>query len=303
MTALIHPYASYETASLYRHIGVPIEIPEWKCWLLKRVIPETDQFDCIGSYPMLIIDRDANLLGGINRLSDMGIISVVFVTDTFTCPSHQNMITVFDYNKPFKTHFIYNTKIGSIQYNKHHRYEIKQALKQIEIRIISLKDYIEDWIILYQGLIQKHNIRGASALSKEALENLVNLNDITSIAAFKDNKMVSCHLWIKYQQYVYSFLAASNEEGYRHRASYAIYDAAIQYFTDVDMINFGGCAGAIDNVQDGLAKFKAGFSNDSKMSYVFGSVIKPETYTKLCGSNTENIHYFPAYRAIHKELK
>ncbi len=292
-----HPYSTFEFANIYNHIGSPIEIPEWDTWSIQRIIPNNNGKDVMGCYPLILIQSEADLNGGLKRLRELGLISIVFVADAFTNPSLPQMTQIFNLIKPFKTHYLHNNNLPT-QYSKHHRYELKQSLKQVEVRIISLSDYLPQWIDLYQNLITHHNISGIQAFPPNALYDMGKLDGFTTIAAFHNNTMVSCHIWACSDNQVHSYLAASNKEGYSFRAAYAIYDAAIQHFSNVEIINFGGSAGLGDNPEDGLAKFKSGFSNHREIAHIYGSILNHEKYELLTKNLNPNIHYFPAYRGI-----
>lgn len=129
-------------------------------------------------------------------------------------------------------------------------------------------------------------------------ELLAHMDEVTALGAWLEEELVSCHIWIRHQKIVYSHLAASSEDGYKRRAAYAINHRAIEYFSDSEIINFGGSAGIDTQSLDGLARFKAGFSNDSAHSLLCGTILNNSAYEELCKSSSINpaTKYFPAYR-------
>lgn len=298
-----HLYTTYEYVSSYAHVGEPLEIPEWGCWILKRPIGNTGLYDALGGYPAWIVKPNADIQKGLLRLKSLGFVSFVCVPDNYYCPSISELSQYFEIVHPFKDHYLYDKRLGEFKYSKHHRYECRQALKSVVVKIISLTHHISEWVALYQCLVRRHQISGFLAYPASALCKIASLDkELTTIAAFQNNILVSCHLWVAYGGQVSSFLAASNTIGYEARASYAIYDKAIQYFGENSLINFGGSAGIQTNAHAGLAKFKSGFANTCKKAYILGSVLDREKYQDLCKlTNTLNIeNFFPAYRSQGK---
>ncbi|GEM_PF-3772909 len=292
-----HPYATDEYAHALSHWGEALSVPEWSTNVIVREIKPGFK-DASGTYPIAILDKNADIPGGLERLRQHQLISVVLVLDDFHRPTLEKLDKHFTIIKPFKTHYIYEKKQGAIVYNHHHRYELRQALKSVRVDLMNLEKSIDEWTSLYTNLITKKKLTGLHSFPKTHHSALIKLNGVTPIGAWHNNKLVSCHIWVSDNQYAHSHLAASSDQGYACRAAYAINDAAITYFSNLDIINFGGGITEINHSMDGLAKFKQGFSNNTKSSFICGAILDQRRYNELLLQNETMIQtdFFPSYR-------
>jgi hypothetical protein len=227
------------------------------------------------------------------------VVSIVFVVDGLFSPPVDLLRQAFTFARPFKTHYLVDQSAEKYWPCKHHRYEIRRAAQRgVEVRIVPLLDILDAWTALYDGLIVHRNIEGVQRFSRESFEVLDQCEGISTVAAFIGRDLVSCHLWVRYGDIVWSHLAASNERGYASRAAYAVYDESIRHFSGC-LINLGGAVGTSDVADEGLARFKAGFSNRSNIAHLVGAVLDPGTYQNLCTEhgNASVGDYFPSYRA------
>jgi hypothetical protein len=103
------------------------------------------------------------------------------------------------------------------------------------------------------------------------------------------------HLFVEHEGVAYSHLAAFSELGYRLRAGYALNDAAIDHFRGRRLIEFGGGAGPADDPQDGLIRFKRGFTNRAEAFQLCGKILDGGAYAQLAAGAAAS-DYFPAYR-------
>jgi len=64
------------------------------------------------------------------------------------------------------------------------------------------------------------------------------------------------------------------------------------------VVNLGGGAGLIESADDGLARFKRGWSNDRRTAYLCGRILDRRKYRELASRKAPNgSSFFPAYRA------
>jgi hypothetical protein len=254
--------------------------------------------DAIGPYPLTCLAADSDLHLGIDDLRKTGVASVTVVVDGLLGPPVHQLQDVFTFSRPFKTHYLVDESAGAYKPSKHHRYELRRAARSgVEIRVVPLLEILNEWTALYSELIVNHRISGMQRFSRESFEALANCKGLSTVAGFIGGQLVSCHLWFQYKQFVWSHLAASNALGYVSRAAYAVCDQAIRNFRGY-LINMGGTAGIGDSANDGLARFKAGFSNRTHAAYLMGRILDPITYQRLCveRGNIGPSDYFPAYR-------
>src|SRR5208283_155928 len=241
---------------------------------------------------------DSDLGEGLEALRKGGFVSATLVVDGLLGPPLNLLKGAFTVAWPFKTHYLVDPT-GAYRPSKHHRYEIRRATQRgIEIRTVPLRVILDTWTALYEELVYRHRIAGVQRFTRESFEALAACKGLTAVAAYIGGELIACHLWFQYKDFVWSHLAASNALGYATGAAYVVYDQSIRNFSG-HLINLGGSAGIADAADDGLARFKAGFSNRTRAAYLIGSVLDPTTYESLCAERGDpNAHdYFPAYRA------
>lgn len=292
----MHPYATREYAEIALQPGEAVlAIPEWHTHVLRR--PIAGASDAAGCYPVMVFDREFDLGAGLARMAGHGLASVVLVADPVLRPDDATLRLAFDRCRPFKTHYLYDRGLGGPDYSRHHRYELRRA--RAEIVRIPLVDYLDDWIVLYRDLIARRGIKGAAAFSDESFRRLAKLDGLVAFGAFRDGELVACHLWLRSGATVHSHLSASNALGRTCGATYLLYDAAVSHFEDARTIDFGGGAGLMDDPNDGLARFKRGFSNLEASAWLCGKVLDCQKYKQLCSEVNclREEKFFPAYRA------
>jgi hypothetical protein len=284
-------------AKTLAHVGSPFYVPAWRTYVIARDWQARAK-DVIGCYPLACLAADSDLEEGLRALHKEAFVSVTLVVDGLLGPSLNLLRRAFSVVRPLKTHYLVDPAY-EYRPSKHHRYEIRRAmLRGIEIRIVPLSIILDAWTDLYAGLVSRHHITGVQRFTHESFEVLAAFEALTAVAAFMDGELIACHLWFEHKHHVWSHLAASNEHGYSSGAAYAVYDYSIRHFSG-HLINLGGGAGIGEVAGDGLARFKAGFSNRSHTAYMIGSVLDPTTYEALCAArgNATAHDYFPAYRA------
>lgn len=293
----LHPYASGAYADSLSHLGGVVPVPEWGGFVLSREIPGGGQ-DAAGTYPIAVLAEDADWAAGLERLRRLRFVSVTLVVG----PTHrwqiQDLRRCFQVVNPFKTHYLRRNHLP-FAYGKHHRYEVRRALGRMVVGEFALGNHLDDWTALQAKLAWRHNLGSIHAFPRRHFELLGRMSGVTAMGAWMEGTLVSAHLWVSDGRYVHSHLAASSEEGYRARASYAVYDQSIRRFSGAELVNLGGGAGLRDDPEDGLVRFKRGFSNDASPAYLCGAVLDEARYDNLIRQRDGrgNRHFFPAYRA------
>lgn len=214
-------------------------------------------------------------------------------------PKLADLRHTFDFARPLKPHYLYRRSGSAIRYSKHHRYEVRRAVRAVRVEPFDLATRLDEWIDLYQSLVARHGLGNTMhALPGSHHEALAWLPGTVAIGAFAAERLVSCHVWVCHGEHAMSHLAASNEEGYALGAAYAVNAASIELLSGHRTLNFGGGTGAGDDAAAGLVRFKQGFSNATAPSYLCGKVLAADAYAELthrAGVATDAA-YFPAYR-------
>lgn len=288
-----HPYASSIYAHAFAPEYEPLLLNESQTFVLKRPIPGTSYFDAMGCYPLFTSATGANMEKDFAWLREQGIISLVLVTDPFFHRPLAQLEQTFDTVSAYKRHLLHDFTQDRT-YSKHHRDRVRVAEKKLDVKRIALTDHMEEWVNLYQALIEKHGIKGIQAFSQHYFEELAKLEPIM-FGAFSNGALVCGHLCIEHEGYAYSHLTASSPEGYRLRATFAVYDHTLRYFRDHGAKAFDLGAGAgLTDVSDGLTQFKHGFSNAETLCYLCGKILDKPQYEAL-SAGKETV-FFPAYR-------
>lgn len=290
---MTHPYASAAYARAFEGLAEPLHLPLLESWALARPISGSTRRDLCGCYPLCVLAPDGDLKATFDALESAGLVSFVLVADQFFGPSHNALQRAFDLVRPFKTHYV-NDSSRPFAFSRHHRYEVKRARTRCDVEEVHLAQYLREWQAMYARLVERRGIRGLQEFSLYYFEQLASLPGLHAHAAYREQRIVAMHLWIEHENIVYSHLAASSEEGDRVCAGYALNDFALECFRG-RIVDFGAGAGVRDDPKDGLARFKRGFANDSRIVQLCGKILDQSTYSLLCSGHSQT-GYFPAYR-------
>jgi hypothetical protein len=254
----------------------------------------------MGPYPLFACRAWENLSADLAEL-DGDLLSVSIVTDPFGDFTEEALRRSFPHLVlPFKDHYISDLQQNPQDFvSSHHRYYARRALKEIGVHVVdSPLDYLQEWVDLYDVLIQRHDIKGIPAFSPDAFAEQLTVPGLVMFRAVYKSQTVGCHLWYQQEDVAYSHLTAFNEEGYEHNASYGLHWEAMRYFGDkVRWLHLGAGAGVNSDQSSGLDFFKKGWATDTRLAYFCGRIINEERYDKVTDDRQiDEPDYFPAYR-------
>jgi len=299
MTGYLHPLY----AKSLSEFGTPVELPQCGGWLLERRIPNSDLYDAMGCYPLFCCTDWTSLGSDIEQLKRR-YVTVSLVVDPFAPITAANLAKDFQLVRPFKKHFVIDISESTDRYiDRHHRYYAKRALKQIQVRLVDdPKTCLDDWVRLYQILIDRHHLRGIKAFSKTAFAAQFDVPGLVAFRASRNGKTIGMHLWYLQSGVAYSHLSAFDQEGYSLRAAYALHWSAIEEFKrncarELRWLDLGAGAGSKGDQSDGLSIFKRGWASGEKVKYFCSSVLDQKSYESLTATNRIDSDYFPLYRA------
>jgi lipid II:glycine glycyltransferase (peptidoglycan interpeptide bridge formation enzyme) len=230
------------------------------------------------------------------------LVSLSVVTDPFGEYVSDYLRECFaDVVTPFKQHFIIDLSRPRDEFvSNHHRRNARNALQAVDVETCQdSAQLLEEWIELYEHLIERHRIEGISAFSRESFAKQFRVPGIIIFRASLGGVTVGMTLWYMQGEVGYYHLGAYSAEGYELRASFALFWTAIKYFADHGSrwLDLGGGAGIKPDGTDGLSRFKAGWSTRTRTAYFCGRIFDHEKYcaiTKATGIAASS--YFPAYR-------
>ena len=293
-------YAHKDYIFSLEEFGKPLFLPKSGGWILRRPVSESAFYDGMGGYPLFSCLQWENLAHDFKTL-EHELVSLVLISDVFGAYTEQALKSVFnDLVLPFKTHFIVDlSKPLNDFILAHHRYYGRKAQKEMDIfPATDPQAWLNDWQILYNQLIERYKITGMSTFSPGAFQKQFRVPGLQVFIARSDDQVLGMQMWFVSDVKAYHHLSAYSKKGYQKRASYGLLWFALNYFQDKGLkyLDLGGVAG-LNNKNDGLSKFKAGWSNEQRWVYLCGKIFDKKKYSELAAqNNSSESTYFPSYR-------
>lgn len=265
---------------------------------LSRNIPGTPLADLAAPYPLLQCTDWLELESELGAMGESRV-SAVAVADPLTAPESITLRQIFpDLCRPYKEHYLVTLDRGyEGPYADGHRRNLERARKSVRFETSPpSSDALMDWIRLYSDLIDRHGIAGVAAFSPRSFAKLFSVGGLRIDRAIHHGQTVAMALWLVAGNRAYYHLGAANAEGYRLRANFGLFDQALQSFAEngIEHVLLGAGAGVFGDLNDGLSRFKSGWSNETRTAYLCGRIFDPAAYSRL-GGNSES-GFFPAYR-------
>jgi hypothetical protein len=296
MSGYLHP--AY--AQSLSEFGEPLRLPRSGGWLLKRRINETE-VDAMGAYPLFACSDWKSLKSDFAQVGE-SLVSVILITDPFGEYDLTLLHDCFgDLVTPFKSHFVNDLACPPESVvSEHHARNAAIGLKQVIVeRCEDPFSYLDDWVKLYSVLVQRHQISGIRAFSISSFAEQLKIPGIVAFRARRDQQTVGMILWYVQNRVAYYHLGAYTDEGYRFRASFALFRKALDYFKACGLryASLGAGAGLGAANDDGLSRFKRGWSTTARTTYLCGRIFDHEKYAYLVSARGPgDTTYFPAYR-------
>jgi hypothetical protein len=290
-------YVNQAYAESLREFGTPVALERSGGWLLKRVIPQTNDYDAMGCYPLFTCEDWSQLHLDLRKLKDE-LISVSLVTDPFGEFDIDYLRECFpDLVKPFKEHFVTDLEQPHESFvHPHHLRNVRKALQVVQVeRCLEPLEFLDEWVSLYQTLIDRYNITGIAAFSRNSFARQLCVPGINAFRAVENGDTIGMLLWYEQGNRAYYHLGAYSNRGYEIGASFALFDYALRYFCSRQLkwLNLGAGAGT-SNGDSGLTRFKQGWSNGVRTAYFCGRIFARDKYEQLVAETDTS--YFPAYR-------
>ena len=296
MYGYMHP----EYAQSLADFGTPRLLPRCGGWILERQIPGFLYCDAMGSYPMFCCQNWSQLQTDLENLRDR-LVTLSLVTDPFGDYEPADLHRCFkDVVIPFKEHFLtdLHRPVNDIVCAHHRKYASK-VLRNVHVEKCSEPTrFLDEWVALYDNLIDRHDIKNIKAFSRTAFARQLNVPGMAMFRAVHEGTAVGAAMLFEQGDVVYGHLLAVSERGYKLGAAYALYWSQIEYYSGkARWLDFGGVPGVTSESTDGLSWFKRGWSTDTRTAYFCGRIFDHKKYAeivKVRGSSTAD--YFPPYR-------
>ena len=147
--------------------------------------------------------------------------------------------------------------------------------------------------------MQRHQISGIRAFSRQFFRKATEDSGNRMLPRFPRRQTVGMILWYLQNGVAYYHLGAYTDEGYHLRASFALFRKALDYFAACGLkyVNLGAGAGLGSAADDGLSRFKRGWSTGVRTAYLCGRIFDRQKYDQLVRARGVGAtDYFPAYR-------
>jgi hypothetical protein len=304
-------YQSHQYAHALSEFGTPVRLPRCGGWLIERSVPDSNDLDAMGSYPIFSCVDWKSLKLDLESLEHaQRVVSVALVADPFADVGRSELEECFDFVRPFKEHFVVDLQEDPESLiPRHHRYYARRSLRDAVVEVCSSpEEHLDEWVSLYDVLIRRHGLRGIRAFSRTSFAQQLKTPGQVLFRMTASGTPLGMHLWFVQGNVAYSHLIAISDAGYANSASYGLYHAAICHFRrtpgadgPVRWLELGAGAGVARDKVDGLTVFKRGWSNATRQAYFCGRIFDRSRYEELSrAKNVSDNGYFPAYR--HSEF-
>jgi hypothetical protein len=294
-------YVSPLYAESLAEFGTPFHLPRSDGWLLLRPIPQSEDHDAIGCYPLFDCG-DWSVLGpDLEEFAEQAV-AVSLVVDPFSAADATQLGKWFpDVCRPFKEHAVVDFgRDWRRAICPHHRRNIRAAAKCVEVeRCSDPSAWLETWIELYEHLIHRHDLCGIARFSRASFSRQLHVPGIVAFRAVVGKQTVGMLLWYIRDTVAFYHLGAFSPLGYTSRAAFALFDAALGDLAcrGVRWAGLGSGAGWQGAADDGLSRFKNGWANDRRTAWFCGRILAPGKYARLISPRTlATTDYFPKYR-------
>jgi hypothetical protein len=291
-------HAAY--AASFSDLGTPCFLARSGGWILERPIEGSPHHDAMGCYPLFVCADWSQLEADLNLLK--GFVCLSLVTDPFGDYDREILQRCFPHLvSSFKEHFIvdlsqpYETFVVS-----HHQRNARKALTKLTVEeCANPRDVLNDWVDLYQNLIERHSMTGITAFSRASFAQQLSVPGIRVFKAGYGVATVGMILWYEQGNRSYYHLAAYNDVGYELGASFALFEHSIKYFAQrgFKSLSLGAAAGLENDRASGLSRFKEGWCTGTRTAYLCGRIFDQARYDEVVSAKgVDAVNYFPAYR-------
>jgi hypothetical protein len=293
-------YYHPDYAGSFAEFGRPRELPHCGGWVLERAIPGHSQRDAMGCYPLFACRDWSRLKNDLEELTDLVCVSLV--TDPFGAWTVEQLHECFpDRVLPFKEHYVLDLRGGVRRFIRGRTLTYaRAALRTLRVEVCDTPaDFLEDWLCLYQYLIERHQLSGIHAFSRRSFARQMTVPGFVMFRARLQRMVVGMLSWYVQGEVGYAHLLGMSPAGYELRAAYALYWSAIQHFAGrLRWLDLGGVPGITGEEQEGLARFKRGWSSGTRPAYFCGRILDRDRYERIVrAAGPPPDGYFPAYRA------
>lgn len=293
-------YMHPQYAESHHELGSVRNLPHSRGCLIRRTIPGYPDADGMGCYPLFACGDWSQLRLDMAELADE-FVSVALVTDPFGDYDEHCLRRCFpDLVIPFKRHYVVNlSKPRALVVSKHHLRYARKALRLLAIDVHpDPPAFLEEWMRLHGHLVSKKKIRPIGTFSRRAFARQLATPGMVLFWAAYEQTPVAAIMFLVHGEVAYGHALGYTPEGYAMWAQYALISSAIDYFSgSLHWIDLMGVPGLRDEGNEGIRRFKEGWTRETRMAWFCGSICDREKYAEIVRTTrTSGAGYFPAYR-------
>jgi hypothetical protein len=144
-------YLSSQYAYALSEFGTPVQLPRCGGWLIERPVPDADDRDAMGCYPIFSCVDWKSLKFDLDSLEHaQRLVSVALVADPFADVDRGELEECFDVVRPFKEHFVVDLQQDPEAFiPRHHRYYARRSMRGAVVEVCSSPaEHLDEWVSL-----------------------------------------------------------------------------------------------------------------------------------------------------------
>ena len=291
-------YGSTEYCATLSHLGLPVRLAQSGGSMLARSIAGSSLTDLVGPYPWAGFADWSKIATDLDELT--GHLTATLVVSPTAEVADATLSAQFpDHLTDFKSHYLVDlTTDHAAVWSPSHRRKMRRNRPELRVEALSTSLEIADrWVELYRHLRERHSVTGGAAFTDRGLRAQLYHPECRIFGAYVGGVIIGMVSFLRSGPVAAYHLGAYNPMGYAFEAAYAIFPAAFESLAaeGVELLNLGGGAGLNVDMDDGLARFKRGWSTHSGMARLAGRIMNQDAFDRLCGPAETS--FWPPYRS------
>ena len=290
------PYDTIAYAATLSHLGTPFAVPGWQGGLLKCPIPgTTNHFDAMGPWPYCSLPQAAALSVLYRALQAQGLVTFRAFCRPATMMAIEPLHDAGFTSALLKEHFVFDPRLDWPAQSAKTRYNIGRGKRLWTIEPIALADHHHTIAGYHEQLVCTKQFSAIAALSPAHFAVLADLPNVHVLGAMDQAGLGAALITVHDANSVHFHVVVGADRAYRTCAFYALYQAAIDRWSQCRRIYLGGAPSSPNG--QGIAHFKSRFANCRLPVYMLQAVLDKDLCQQLVRTcPAPQTHWFPPYR-------
>ncbi len=290
------PYDTAAYVATLSHLGTSFAVQGWQGGLLRCAIPgAADSFDAVGPWPYCS-PPNVNQLSTLHRaLQAQGLVTFrAFFRPDAELATEQWQAAGFT-PVLLKEHFVFDPTLEWPCQSAKTQANIRRGKRLWGIERIALADHQRTIADYHEQLVRTRQFSAIAALSPAHFAALADLPNVHVLGAIDQEGLGAALITVHDANSVHFHVVVGAERAYRTCAFYALYQAALDCWSQCHQIYLGGAPNSPNG--QGIAHFKSRFSNCRRPVYMIQAVLDRELCQQLVRTRpAPQSHWFPPYR-------